>query len=83
MYIKALYKEKREGESRTDQINRRLSFKLPIALRYSAVGALFVASIHSFMARKLYFGRYFVLGTPLLMLGICWEEVMELRRIRK
>lgn len=82
MYIKSLFKEKAEGESRKDQIKRRLAFKIPIAVRYSLVGSLFVAAIHSFIARKVYFGRYLLFATPVFMAGICFDEIAELRKLK-
>lgn len=82
MYIKALYREKREGESRKDQIYRRLAFKLPIVVRYSLVGSLFVAAVHSFIARQVYFGRYVLLATPVFMGALCFDEIAELWKVR-
>ena len=75
MYIKSLYKEKREGESQKDIIRRRLSFKLPIAIRYSVVGAGLLGVVLSLFIKRKIFVKTLVVGAPLFMLGLCWEEI--------
>jgi hypothetical protein len=53
---------------------RRLSFKLPIVLRYTTMLVLMTGMIHSVIAHRSRFKLYIPLA-PLVAAGLCYEEI--------
>lgn len=71
-YWKWLYIEKKEGESEYDKLMRRLSFKLPVVIRYNLIFALFFGIFGSFFTHKPSTILYFYRFTPLGITGLCY-----------
>jgi hypothetical protein len=81
-YWKYLYKPKAEGESELDTLSRRLSFKLPIVVRFNVGLALFLGVAHSIFANNSkWIIRYFYLS-PLWFAFVCHQEIIKYLQIK-
>jgi|JI6StandDraft_1071083.scaffolds.fasta_scaffold15467_2 hypothetical protein len=74
MYWSFLYRKKRDGESEEDRLLRRLSFKLPIVVRYTGMFVVLFGLLHTALARKIRF-RPYLLMSPLVAAFLCNEEL--------
>ena len=54
---------------------RRLSFKLPIVLRYSLFFSGLMGGIHMLIVSRKSPFKYWILASPLAMMGLCYEEI--------
>lgn len=71
-YWNWLYREKRDGETEEDKIMRKLSFKLPVVVRYNLIFAFFFGVLGAFYTKKGSTVLYFYRFTPLGVVGLCY-----------
>jgi|JI10StandDraft_1071094.scaffolds.fasta_scaffold990085_2 hypothetical protein len=83
IYWKSLYRERRPDESEYDKIMRRLSFKLPVVIRYNMIFALFFGTLSAFYTKKLSTVFYYYRYVPLGIVGLCYEEIIRCHRLYK
>lgn len=72
-YWKSLYRPRREGETEEDKLMRKLSFKLPVVVRYNLIFALFFGVLGGFYTKKTSTIFYFYRYTPIGIVGLCYE----------
>ena len=75
-YWKFLYRPKTEGESEEDKLLRRLSFKLPVVVRYNLIFAFFAGVTHAMFTRKPKVILTYYKLTPLGVGVLCYEEIL-------
>jgi hypothetical protein len=71
-YWKWLYRQKTEGETEEDKILRKLSFKLPVVVRYNLIFSLFFGVLAAFYTKKTSTVIYFYRYTPLGIAALCY-----------
>jgi hypothetical protein len=75
-----LYRPKQVGETEEDKILRKLSFKLPVVVRYNFIFAFFFGILGGFYTKKMSTIIYFYRYTPIGIVGLCYEEVIRYYR---
>jgi len=79
-YWKWLYRPRTDGETEQDKIFRKLSFKLPVVIRYNIIFGFFFGILGAFYTKKtstiLYPYRFLPLGIG----ALCYEELYRYYR---
>ena len=74
---KYFYREKKPDESDADRLSRRISFKLPIVLRYSIGLSIFSGIVHVTFSRQARHLKKHLFMMPFYILGLCHEEAYQ------
>ena len=74
-YWEWLYRPKQEGETEQDKILRKLSFKLPVVIRYNLVFLLLFGFVGTAITKnsKTFFSFYRFM--PITVPALCYEEI--------
>lgn len=60
-----------------DRLSRRMSFKLPIVMRYSIGLSFLFGIVHLTFSRSMKHLKHHVLAMPVYMIGLCHEEIYQ------
>lgn len=60
-----------------DRLSRRMSFKLPIVLRYSIGLSFLFGILHLTFSRSMRYVKHYVIAMPLFMVALCHEEIYQ------
>lgn len=79
-YWKWLYRPRTEQETEQDKILRKLSFKLPVVLRYNLIFGFFFGVLGAFYTKKASTILYPYRFLPIAVAGLCHQEIYRYYR---
>ena len=81
-YWEFMYRPRRDGESQEDRLLRKLSFKLPVVVRYNLIFPIFFGVFAAFYTKKSSTVLYFYRFAPIGIAGLCYEEIIQFYKIK-
>ena len=73
---------RQKGETELDALSRRMSFKLPIVIRYSIGTAILFGITHAVFAKNSVWMKRYCYMTPFFAAFLCHEEIIKYFQIQ-